>query len=258
MSKQIIITMGGEEQGWSRHNEEGIHRDYTAEAQRLIDSAIPYVSDYCVYDNNFIKSRPYYENHKDVLDKISFGFCYKQICFYETLLQIDYDDIVLMVDSNHVIQKNPQIFFDIAKDKGIFTWNHLRTNYINSEWTRRDTFVNMDCDEEKYWDAVHLQCNMIAICKTPIMMDFVREWLDKSLRYDIMFGNGKYPDFPDFKLHRHDQSIFSILVAKYNLPYSVRDNNIWMEFIIPEIDGITPEHIVDNTHRKEEDEKENK
>jgi hypothetical protein len=258
MSSQIIIAMGGQEQGWSRHNDEGIHRDYQAEAQRLIDSSLPYGLDYCVYDNDFIKSRPYYENHKDVLDKISFGFCYKQICFYETLQQIDFDDIILMVDSNHIITKNPQPIYDIAGKEGIFTWNHLRTNYINSEWTRRDTFVNMNCDEEKYWNAAHLQCNMIAIKKTALMVNFIGEWLFKSLDYDIMFGNNQYPNFEGFREHRHDQSIFSILVAKYNLPYFIRDNNIWMEFIIPEIDGITPEHIVDNTHRKEEDEKENK
>jgi hypothetical protein len=253
--RKILQAMGGTESGWSRHNDEGVFRDYTAEADRLVESAIPYGLDYIVYDNDYIKNLPYYENHKDVLDRVSFGFCYKPICFDETLKQIEYDDIVLMTDSNHIIAKDPQIFFDIANQHGMYIRDHLWIEYPNKFWTRRDMFVNMGCDEERYWDSLQMQCNIIAICKTPKTMEFVKEWLDKSLNYDIMFGNNQYPNFEGFREHRHDQSLFSILREKYGFPYLNRTKNVEMEFIIPEIETITPEHIVDNSYRKEQDRK---
>jgi hypothetical protein len=73
-----------------------------------------------------------------------------------------------------------------------------------------------------------------------------------------MFGEGKYPDFPTLKQHRHNQSIFSLLVCKYGFPYLNRTKNVWGEFVIPELDGIQSEHPIDNSYRREEDSKDNK
>lgn len=253
--RKILQVMGGYEQGFSRHNEEGVFRDYTAEAERLINSAIPFGLEYVMYDNEFIKNLPYYEDHKNILEKVSFGFCYKPICFDETLKQIDNGDIALMADSNHIIAKDPQIFFDIANKYGMFIRDHLWIQYPNKQWTRRDMFVNMGCDEERYWNSLQMQCNIIAICKNDLTVQFVKEWLDKSLNYDIMFGNNQYPNFEGFREHRHDQSLFSILREKYQIPYVNRTQNVQLEYIIPEIETITPEHIVDNSYRKEQDRK---
>jgi hypothetical protein len=70
-----------------------------------------------------------------------------------------------------------------------------------------------------------------------------------------MFGNNEYPNFPTLKEHRHDQSIYSILVEKYKIPYLNRTENVWNEYIFPELDGITPEKIIDYSYRKDVDRK---
>jgi len=251
--RKIIITMGGYEQGWSRHNEEGVFRDYQKEAERLIESAKPFGFETIIYDNKFIENLPYYEEHKDVLTKTSFGFCHKAICLYETMACMEEGDIVFFVDSNHVVAKYPDIFINIAVNSGFFVRNHIWNIYPIKDWCRRDTFVNMGLDEERYWDAIQMQANIVGFCKNDLSMKFVTEWKDCCLDYNIMFGEGKYPNFDTFKEHRHDQIIFSLLVEKYEIPYYRRTENAWAEYIIPELNVIVPENPIDNRYRKNQD-----
>ncbi len=247
--------MGGVEQGWSRHNDEGVFRDYELEADRLIKSAQKWGLTTIKYDNEFMLSRPYYIFHKDVMDRTSFGFTMKAIGFYETFKIMSEGDIAFFVDSNHIVDKDPSVFYDFAEKNEVFIHDHIWVQYKNKHWTRRDTFVNMGCDEERYWESLQMQCNIIGLKKTPKVSDFVEEYINCALTYNIMFGEGKYPNFEGFREHRHDQSIFSILREKYNFPYINRTQNVWAEFVIPEIDVINAVNPVNNNHRKEQDRK---
>ena len=255
---KFLITMGGYEQGWSRHNDEGVHRDYQKEAERLAESAKSYGFETIIYDNDFIKNLPYYNVHRNILEKVSFGFAYKAICLYETMREMEYGDVVMWADSNHIITKDPSIFINMAIEHGAFVRNHIWVYYPQKDWCHRDTFVNMECDEEKYWDSFQHQDNVFALCKNEKTVSFCVEWFYYCLDYKTMFGEGKYEDFPTFKHHRHNQAIFSILCHKYNFPYFDRTNNVWGEYVIAEIDGITPENPVDNSYRRESDRKDNK
>ena len=250
--------MGGSEYGWSRYNDMGIFRDYDAEADRLIESAKPWDLKCIKLDNDFIFNSPYYLEHKDVLDQVSFGFCYKVIGFSEILKTADEEDILLFIDSNHIIQEDPSVFYDLANEFNICCRDHIFDNKPNWQWTRRDTFINMNCDESRYWNSLQMQCNIIGIKKCEFSMKFVNEWLKCSLDYKIMFGENKYPNFDGFKEHRHDQSIFSILREKHQIPYINRTHSKSMESIIPEKKCIIAENPVDNSFRKEQDRKENK
>ena len=46
--------MGGFEQGHSRHNEEGVHRDYQLEAERLMESAKRFGFETKIYHMTYI------------------------------------------------------------------------------------------------------------------------------------------------------------------------------------------------------------
>jgi len=257
--RRLLLAMGGSEQGWSRHNDEGTFRDYDAEVARLFESAKPWGLECMKFDNDYIRNLPYYNDHRDVLDKTSFGFCFKAIGFNEAFKQMDIGDVALFVDSNHIVKTDPSLFYNIAGSYGSYIHDHIWVEYPNKYWTRRDTFVNMGCDEARYWDSLQMQCNIIAFKKEPETIDFLAELLECDLNYKIMFGENKYPNFEGFREHRHDQSIFSILREKYKFPYANRTKNHQegrsLEFIIPEIETITPVVPVDNSHRKKADRK---
>lgn len=257
--RKLIVTTGGTEVGWSRHNDEGIFRDYQKEAERLMITALAYDLECYIYSNEYFYNSDYYKEHKDVMDKVSFGFTMKSIELYDTFKMMDYGDIIILTDSNHIVAQNPEKIYQIADEQGCFIYNHIYANYLNRQYTRRDTFVNMNCDEEKYWNATHIHCNLYAFKKTPENENFAKEYLESAFTYKIMFGENKHPNFPDFVVHRHDQSIFSILCVKYNLPYIDRSHGQekWTELVIPEVERIQADNPVDNRWRIEEDRKEN-
>jgi len=174
------------------------------------------------------------------------------------MLKINDGDIIIWADSNHIIDKDPQIFIDIAINYGMFCRNHIWVTYPQKDWCRRDTFVNMGCDSEYYWNSFQHQDNIFAVCKNETTMQFAEEWKNYCLDYKTMFGEGKYEDFPTLKHHRHNQAIFSILCHKYKFPYLNRTQNVWAEYVIPEIKEIVATNPVDNRHRMEQDRKDNK
>lgn len=256
--KIYIVTTAGEERGYTRHNEEGIYRDYTAEANRLKESASAHGLETIIYGHDFILGKEFYPKYAKVLDKVSFGFAFKSMCLYDALHnKVKNGDIVFFLDSNHVVV-NPDEPIKIAQTYGCYLHDHIWVYYPNKDWTRRDTFVNMGCDEEKYWEAPQLQANTIGFVRNTKNLEFTKEFRECSLNYDIMFGNNEYPNFDSLNQHRHDQSIFSILAVKYNMPYVNRTNNVHLENAFPELNGIEPEKRLDFSYRKEMDNMDNR
>lgn len=253
--RDIILTMGGKEYGWSRHNREGIFRDYDAEADRLVDSAKSVGLECIKFDNDYILNWDKYEENKETLQRVGFGFAFKPIIFHEMLKEMENGDVALFVDSNHIIAQKPEPFFAWTRQNSIFARDHIWTYYPNKDWTKRDTFVNMGCDEERYWNAPQIHCCVTGVCKNDFSVKFIDEYLKYCLDSRVTFGEDKYPNFPSFRENRHNQSVFSIMIEKYKIPYINRTQNVWSEYIIPEKDFITTDKPVDNTYRKEIDER---
>ena len=171
------------------------------------------------------------------------------------LKNVDNGDVVFFADSNHIVAQDPQVFVDMAIQNGLFLRDHIWIKYPLADWCRRDTFINMGCDSPEFWNAIQLQANIIGVCKNDFTSNFIAEWKDYCLDYHVNFGDQKYKNFPGFVTHRFDQMILSILAQKYHIPYLNRTENVWNEYIIPEIEGIfpSPDRLVDNSYRKDID-----
>ena len=222
--KKYLVTLGGYEQGWSRHNEENIFRSYQLEAERLKSSAKNFDFTCIIYSNEFLNNLPYRKSFSEVMDKVSFGFSYKAICIWETLIRMEDDDILLMVDSNHVFKKYPNFIFEFVRSNDCFTWYHSidpadsqEDLFANQKFTKKGTFVHMNCDSHEYWTMPQVQCNVLAFKKCKRILNMCREFFCYSINPEVMFGLGSYKNHKDFKVHRHDQSIFTNLVKKYNI-----------------------------------------
>jgi hypothetical protein len=87
----------------------------------------------------------------------------------------------------------------------------------------------MNCDEEKYHNTRQIEAGFIAFKKTKEMIDLLNEYLffckNKYIvsDYESVFG----PEYNQWKLHRHDQSILTNLIVKNNLSFS----NVFFEHV---------------------------
>jgi len=117
------------------------------------------------------------EKHKNLLSlKRGYGYwIWKPHLILKTLLESKEDDIILYIDSTDV---PTPIFFD-------FVINHFKNNDIllfnsgfsHDEYTKKDCFVLMNCDEEKYHNQIHLEAGLLAVRKTEFNINLIREWL---------------------------------------------------------------------------------
>jgi hypothetical protein len=233
--KKYLVTMGGYEQGKNRHNESfGIHRNYTAEAIRLMESGAKWFDGGLTYYNRDILTE--YPRNR-VLTEPSMGWAFKPICVKMALKFVNAGDVIMWADSNHVVNYDPQGFINYASARGgIFTWDHWGVTYRLRDWTHLDTFVNMDCAEARYFEAPVMQVNVMAFEKNFQVTQFVDKWLENCMNYDVMIRND-LPNLPGYVDHRHEQSVWSILVEKYHIPYYHRVDPA-IEAIVPELDGI--------------------
>jgi hypothetical protein len=219
--KKYLVSFGGSEQGKNRHNESfGIHRNYTAEVERLFNSAKGQVDSCIAYDNDWLIKSEYYKKYKQVLDCPSFGWLFKPISVLHTMNSIQDQDIILWLDSNDIVIGDLSPIFKFATTHGFYFHDHHPAVYHMADWAHRDMFIGMGCDEPRYWTTIELQVNVFAIQKTKNSMRFVRDWVEYGGDYHIMIAN-KHENLRGFIAHRHEQALASILKEKYKIPYAI-------------------------------------
>ena len=133
---------------------------------------------------------------------------------------MDNGDILMYADATVVQIKSLAPIFDITKKNNIaaFTINDGKGDERDA--TKRDTFVLMGCDDKKYWSG-QLNASHMFFIKNDFTVQFVKEWLmyaeDERIITEKENTQG-LPNYDIFVAHRHDQSIYSLLVKKYNIP----------------------------------------
>lgn len=220
---KYITSFGGKEFGINRHLLSfGLHRNYTAEVERLFDSAKPYELLPLFYDDDWLLSKSQWANNNNaqkVFSCPSRGWAFKSCVILDALSKMNDGDYLLWVDSNDVLIANPQPIFEFCDQHNVYFHDHWPVYYKNSDWTNRDMFVGMSCDEVKYHNAPQIQVNIMGFKKNEFVISFVEEWAKYSTDYDVMIKN-EMLNYPGYREHRHEQSIVSILREKYNMPYA--------------------------------------
>jgi hypothetical protein len=131
-------------------------------------------------------------------------------------LYMEEGDIVMYSDAAVEIIDDLSPLFQLAdeKDRVIF---QIAGGHNNKIWTKRDCFVLLNCDEQKYWDDLQLTATFSLWKKTEENISFLKEYLrylrDPRIVTDDPNMCGK-PNFLEFRDHRHDQSVLSILTRR--------------------------------------------
>jgi hypothetical protein len=128
-------------------------------------------------------------------------------------------DIVVYCDSgDYILEDSLKQAFDFLKNNNYL---FIKSDHSHSQYTKRDCFVFMDCDEEKYWNNNQVYASVLFLKKTQKTIDIIQEWQDYCKNLNILTDypniSGK-TNFVNFTDHRHDQSILTNLAIKYNLP----------------------------------------
>lgn len=95
-----------------------------------------------------------------------------------------------------------------------------KNSYQEKHWTKRDAFILMGCDSEKYAEQRQCYGGFLVVKKTDKTTGILNEWLEYAQDYRIITdapntcGAENYDGFCE---HRFDQSILSLLLAKHDV-----------------------------------------
>jgi organic radical activating enzyme len=195
--------------------------EYRAQADRLIRSARGFFDRAMTLAPVDIPASFYRENAGLFGHRRGFGYwCWKPLLILRELEKLPAGGELMYADSSVVIERDPAPLFKVLTDRNLDVglFHQKREKHRNSTWTRGDCFRLMGCDEERFWDGDNLATTFNVWRRSPWSIDFLKEWLkwccDERVVSDLPSGT---PNAPDFRDHRHDQSIASLMAIRDDL-----------------------------------------
>lgn len=154
------------------------------------------------------------------------------------------DDVVFYSDSGAIFINSVKPLVDICVNKtdGLLAF-HMEPLPTNKEvlQTKKDAFVLMGCDTEELQNGWAILASFSLWKKNEFTLKFVNEWLsyaeDERILTDLPNQMGVSEDSRHIA-HRHDQSIFSLLVKKHKVK-TYTDPGQWGNPFRTEEDGYT-------------------
>jgi len=162
---------------------------------------------------HLIKTSFYRENRELLDSPVGAGYwLWKPYYMLETMRKMHAGDILIYLDSSLMISADMRPLIDLCLEQdGILLFTN---GYLNSSWTKRDCFVFMGCDEEKYYSVEQTVGGSHLWVKHRKSMEILEQWLEYCQNVNIMADIPNIcglANLPDFVLHRHDQSIITNL-----------------------------------------------
>lgn len=207
-----------------------------------IRTALKYGADktYAFSDKNI--DQDFYNKNKRVLEmKRGGGYWLWKPYFINKVINDECNDgdWLIYSDSGLVYNTNIREYLDNisrAIKEECFVMRSLK--FQERQYTKRDVFCELNCDNEKYTNSNMLAATVIVIKVCEKSRLLIAEWLKLSQNYHLITDEESIREnYPEFIENRHDQSLLSLVVKKNNAVYI--DNKLFIDIIHMKI-GMNP------------------
>ena len=189
----------------------------TAKNKGKVDKVICYNIDQDIDDEFKEKNRALLESGQG---RRKGYYLWKPYFVNRAVNSIAYDDYLIYMDAaGFYYKRNVREIVQYMEKNSIELVISRRYKYLEKHWTKRDAFVYMDCDSEKYWNQYQCMGCFFVAKKTKKLEMIMGEGLQYAQDARIISeapntcGKENYEGFVE---NKHDQSIFSLLMTKYD------------------------------------------
>jgi hypothetical protein len=157
------------------------------------------------------------------LDRGGGYWLWKPYIINETLKKINENDIVFYLDSKYYFMEDfTELYSNYMENNDLLVWKNKPNNPIwhMKNWCKMDVILKYDM-LKKIFDENAEECwgGALVIKKNENTINYMKEWLDMCCIYEnITDSNSKAENSSSFCEHRHDQTLLSIILYKYNIP----------------------------------------
>ena len=169
------------------------------------------------------------EKNKDILDRPRGNgyWLWKPYFLYRTMKEkLDYGDFLIYSDAGILYIDAAQKLVDFLNKKKTDVYMH-RLPHLEKHFTKKTAFILLGAIGPFYAETGQFNAAFQIYRKTKFTEFFLKEYLYFAQDKRIITDDPNEPgveNYPDFKEHRHDQSILSLLVKKYGLVNSNKAN----------------------------------
>jgi hypothetical protein len=159
---------------------------YSTAQQRLVRSALESGGvDYAYAHSPKDIPSEFYARHREILDLSRGGgyWLWKPFFILQRLAAVANGDFVIYWDAGRgkgykfCRAVDPLLEWADSAGDGAIPGVSIPVYGSNAKWTKRDCFVYMDCDNERFWQHPQIQATYSVWKKTTATMDFVATWL---------------------------------------------------------------------------------
>jgi hypothetical protein len=213
--KKIFITFGG---GGHNFRDAGDRLINQINKLKLFDEKILYTDTYLENDKYF------WDKHKLFIKKNKRGYGYwlwKPYIIKITMDKMKDGDILFYLDAGCEVYENKASCINNAI-QNVHKYNILAasTNFKEKTWNKMDLLIRMNMNNEEIYNLGQTEAGILVIYVNEITRKLVKEWFDIASENNYHYIDDTpsiIPNHPEYKEHRHDQSIFSLLSKKYNI-----------------------------------------
>ena len=175
------------------------------------------------YDRDWLVSTNFYKDNQTLLDEEKGGgwWAWKPYVILDALRNVQENDYILYCDCGDMISPSIKEFVENTLSDDDFCLLLLGGN-LNKEYTKRDCFILMECDEDDYWNSNQLEAGVQVWKATEQSIKVVSDWMEFCIDSRIIKDDESVlgENFPSFKSHRNDQSILTNIAIKEGLSVS--------------------------------------
>lgn len=155
----------------------------------------------------------YYEAHKEILSQRRGGgyWLWKPYFILKTLKMMPDNDILVYGDSSGVFRDGIYDLLKLVKDKDLIVFPNFHSNRGYIKRVVIDEIANGD---ESILDKQHLDLSLFVMRNTAKTRAIIEEWLNYCEKPELLTDIASKNEYKDFKDHRHDQSILSVMYNK--------------------------------------------
>ena len=212
-NKKIFITFGAGE------------KQYIEAGKRLIEQAIKtnYFDKTIFYNESILQQNyKFWKQHSSFIlnNKRGYGYwIWKPYIILNSITNMKDGDILMYLDCGceigGEIKNNIPTFFEYVKNEKIIC---SKNGCIIKDWTKMDLLVYLNLEKDDIINKHMYQGGTILLYVCEETRKFIKKWYKICCNYNLIDDSKSIsPNLPSFKEHRHDQSVFSLLLRKFKL-----------------------------------------
>ena len=184
------------------------------------------------FNRENLKSTDFYQNNKQILDESTGAgwWIWKPYFILDVLKSSKEGDFIIYCDCGDMFSPGLKSYVEntVTEDDQCLL---LVGNNINGQYTKRDCFIKMNCDEEDYHNSNQLEVGFMVwkVCEESIKT--VSEWLDFCTDLQIINNDESTlgEELPRFVAHRNDQSVLTNIAIRDGLTVGGQEYRNYVE-----------------------------